>query len=1057
MSSNHDYTHFIKEIDCRDPLSFFRALIVAEIVHNGTPLLYINDVIHKANTYDLRMRLSQYHIPPGHEYEFGLYIQAYLIRKQIQTVEDFQCFVQDAFPHLFKNTFIIDLLKATPLNLYIAVYHLLSSSASYKGSNAYQGSQYADQVYLPRQDMWASLGIPDLNTFFQCWQSLNYYESQAEEMYIPSALKDAIEAYKKFKVPKPSLLTHYVVCLSWYNSLDETSRKKPHLNPWEECRKIYSDTMIERGMTQEEALFNGAILNLIAKSVKPTDVINALFYQHRSDILEETYILFPTMQMDIGFAQNVLVVNPSPDFLVQYGECSLTKQKQTIFVVTDATVAKAYALQFVGWPYRFVTPSYFESKPNVPGSNALHQFDYLLYMARDSRLSTFSDAFSRCVPGSRILCALPQTALTTKVTEENIDEVFQKNTIGIDSILELPAKLSGAGKNKKMLIRARADVQPSHFALLTSTCFSLDETTHYTVVDRSPRFVPSEQLRKRRTVKQMRDYHDNHPDTPTIKASEEDSNNKGFHFSKDIAIRCNLYQEADGQYTARAYRRFISKQYGQSERNSGKKEPKKIRTDYYYPGPCSLEEIFARITKWVLRPNIMKLIVRDIEAAYEDHPQDLSLKTVWYCLRADLKATYMSYEDKLAIDLFCGKDQTLSDLELKGIHEESILDALAQTAPGCEEDPRYRRLLDLIFRMAVRRGFLDVHPFTPEKTSLEQDRKKAMRQLRDALGKDSLSFTEMRKVLAFLLEPVDEQNTPRAVRESRWLIPLIRLCTGMPLREICSLQWKDFHQIEDFDAYQLHVTKLTNDANESVPITSYRYVRKYRKVPCVTILSEALLQRLKYMEKTYGISPKDAMSMPMIFSEEPGTKRKGRPKGSLQCTIQQARKMSAIAMAKAEIPSDVITLLDGEAAFQEDLNACRNDLFYSNFLHYLRTVCGLSEGQICYIVGRKAPNCFSEHYVDFRNDFIQLAMVQRMDRLWALVQAENDTQEYTYTASHQNADHTSTVDPPSNALASAEVTIIPEIPFSVGDIRIRVECQRGAECKITSYTKEIIQ
>jgi hypothetical protein len=315
----------------------------------------------------------------------------------------------------------------------------------------------------------------------------------------------------------------------------------------------------------------------------------------------------------------------------------------------------------------------------------------------------------------------------------------------------------------------------------------------------------------------------------------------------------------------------------------------------------------------------------------------------------------------------------------------------------------------------------------------------------------------MRKVLAFLLEPVDAQNTPRAVAESCWLIPLIRLCTGMPLREICCLQWRDFHQIEDLDVYQLYVTKLTNDDNEAVPITSYRYVRKYRKVPCVTILSKTLLQRLQYMEKAYGISVEDAMQMPMILSEEPGTKRRGRPKSSAQCTIQQARKVSAIAMAKAEIPSDVITLLDGEAAFQEDLNACRNDLFYSNFLHYLRTVCGLSEGQICYTVGRKAPNCFSEHYVDFRNDFIQLDMIQRMDRLWALVLADDDPGEYTYTTSHQNADHTITVDPHSNALASAEVTIIPEMPFSAGDIRVHVECQRGAECKITSYTREVIQ
>ena len=1064
-------------INPADPLHFLRVLIISEYIHRGGPTLADSDIQASVNSKDLQLYLTNYGIPPVDlANESSVCAQIRDVHYWIPNVSAFRLFLHDAFPYLIKNPGIIEKLMGNPLCLYTAMYALLAFSVSYSSKELTSGTLCADQVYIPYAQMWASLGITDLDTFFRCWQSLHYYESKAEPMYVPGILKKVINAYKKQKAPHPVLLSHFVRFHSWNETLEDEA-DRDLLNPWIESRKADGLPTIEHGMTQDEALFNDPISKLVAAKVTSTDLVNVLFYKGRSDTQVERHILFPAMQMDIQTAARVLVVNPSPSFCVDYASSALTAGKNTTFLVTDATVAKAYSSQFAGMPYTFVTSDFFDINPYVIGGDILPTYDYMIVMARDSNLACFSKVFSQCEENCRVLCFLPQTALTSKSQDENISKIFEDNRICVDSILDLPNKLSASGRHKKVLIRGHwASELPPSFALLTTSCFTpgassteqktmekrkgkaLQTLTNYTVVDRAVRLIPYHLLDKHYTVKQMCDYHDKalHPQAGISTAKMQYKTGNVFHFSQDIDITINLYEKPDGRFTVRAYRRFVSAEYGRAERNNGYHttkggNQKRTRTNYYETGPCSLDNIYSRINRWVLRPDIMNLIVRDIEAHYEEHPEKLTLKTVWYCNRADLKSYYLSYDDELAIQLFCHGDQHLSDLPICNITEEKIFEALQLTLPEAEDDPRYRRLLDLIFRIAVKRNFLEDHPFKPIKTSLEQDRRKAMRQLRNALGKDALSFQEIRKVLAFLLEPVDDLQTPRAVKESCWLIPLIRLCTAMPLREICALRWKDLHRIGDLDAYQFYVTRLVNDFGEPVPITNYRYIKKYRKVPCVSLLRDVLLQRLEYMEKNYGISPSAAMTQPMIYAEEPIGKRRKRKKEKAACAIRQARAVSTIAMSKADIPSEVITLLDGEAAFQEDLNACRNDLYYSNFLHHVSIVCGLSEGMTCYILGRKGPNCFSEHYVDYRNDFVQLDMIQRMDRLWAYVMTSGDPATHTYTIAEKNSSHTITVNPQSGTLASAEVTIVPQTPFSSGDIRVRVECEHGADQKITTY------
>lgn len=1075
-------------VDSTYPQGFLRVLVISELVHGSIPSLPIHNIYTKLRERSLQHYLYSYGIPHVDlSREPSLPAQVMEVRKLVPHVDSFRYFMSDAFPCTIKNDDMIQQLGRNPLSLYTCVYAMLAHCAVYVGKDVTNGSLVLKQVYEPRTDMWASVGVTDVAAFIKYWQSVSYYDCVEQHMYKPQVLKEAMTAYAKKNLPRSLLLSHYVQMATHHDEWDEMEIKSSLFNPWIACREAEELPQIEHGLTIEEALFNDSIVKLIQSNVSATDIVNGLFYANRRDTLVEKNILFPIVQLEVSSVQRVLVVNPSPDFLVEFSKSPATENKRTTFVVTDETIAQAYAIQFYKHrAYNFVSFEEFEFYEHLPNNheNLLPDYDYIVVMARDASLKLFSKTLRWCSDKARLVLFLPQTMMTSK-SEENIITEFEDNLLRVDSILELPSALSESGKRKKMILRAHvAEEIPSHFALISTEYHTPDlhaqnqpqkgskkrskqkdfKVTHYAVPDRLALRIPYSVLGEHCTIKQMRNRHEHslQPAHGSDEAKKHYSGGKTFDFSQDIGITMNLYQQPDGRYVVRAYRQFVSVQYGRSKRQRrGSRKSKDnasrklTRTKYYETGPCTLAEIYTRINEWALRPNIMEQIVQDMEAHYADCPEKLTLKSVWYCIRADLISTYMTYDDDLAVQLFCCENKELSDLPLRDIDEEKIFAALRLTVSDRDEDPRYRRLLDLIFRMAVRRGFLDTHPFIPTKTSYDHECQRAMRQLRQALGKDSLSLPQIRKVLAFLFEPVDEQQTPRCIKESCWLVPLVRLCTGMPLREICALTVKDFREIEDLGIYQFYVTKLANDSNKIVPITNYQFVRQYRKVPCCTLLRDALLQRLQYMEKVYGISLDDAKLLPLFLAEEPGAKHAGRKAAAVQCTIQRARKISSIALSKAEIPSDVITLLDGDAAFEEDLNTCRNDLFHSNFSHYANTVCGMTAGQRDFIVAHAAPNCYSRHYVDYQNAFLQLDMIQRLDRLFALVQADADPAEYIYTTRREKADHVITAFPHNDALASMEVTIIPTGSFSAGSIHVSMECQSGAEYKIITYTKEI--
>ena len=271
-------------IDSNIPQRFLRVLVISEHIHGSNPSLPINYIFEKLNDHSLQHHLYRYGIPPVDlSKEPSLPSQVMEVRKLIPHVESFRLFMNDAFPHMFKNDDMIRLLGNNPLFLYTCVYTMLAHSATYVGKDTTNGSHILERVYAPRKETWASLGITDIAAFIKCWQSVNYYDCTEQRIYKPQVLKEAMTAYSGNKIPRSILLSHYIQLAGRHDEWDEKMTNSPLFNPWIACREAEELPHIERGLTLEETLFNDCIFKLVRSDVKATDIINGLFYENRRD------------------------------------------------------------------------------------------------------------------------------------------------------------------------------------------------------------------------------------------------------------------------------------------------------------------------------------------------------------------------------------------------------------------------------------------------------------------------------------------------------------------------------------------------------------------------------------------------------------------------------------------------------------------------------------------------------------------------------------------------------------------------------------------------------
>ena len=891
------------------------------------------------------------------------------------------------------------------------------------------------EVYKANESDLTFLGV-SYEDFARYWYAVHCLEATSP-MRERKKINDAVRAYSKMKAPRSALLSQYALARRF-----DSDELRTTANPWEYCQRSSDGVIQEKGMSIDEKLFNEAAYRISREN--PADVIQGVFYKDRDDSRNESAMDRSEVKRLTRAVRNTLVVNPSPAFLVELNKClslNMDGRKNAAvpnftFSVNDEQVAYIYGQQFP--QFHFVL----NAELDVYDS----EFDHVVILARDYETAMLWHALSRCKEKGYITLLVPQSTIT--LADDNLFDALIENKIYVNWIMDVPTVLSESGPRKKMLLSGRKGEDFSN-TIMQLIFASTDQKGEWIVPHKQGIVVPMDMLSKRMTLAQMRTVMNRAKMNGQLSAEQKDS--LVYDFSREIKICYNFIVKSGKVEAARAYYRNILRPDSGTTSKKGKRA-NEYRTERGLRGKTK-DEIIPKLEFVPFYDEYFDDIVSDIKDYYKEDQSRLTVKTMWFCCRNALLSR-ISYDEELAMKLFCGENQILSDLISGGCTIESLVKAVEALCGENEAGKAEWLQLYLIFQVAVEEGMIEKNPLVPFVHVVREENKKKLYMLNAALKKGHFTDREETRILEYLCEKIplrDHKGTlvPRYVAESKWLAGAFSLFAGLPVREICPLLWSDLHYLDDEETMQIYITKHLNRNDEVISNVNYGNKAHYRKVPLDVNLARMLLLRKRFLMEQYGLSEDAISEIPiMLETESAGRGRKKRSMISRNSALAVNRQL----LSAAQIPDDLVSLLEGDAQFDVNLNAYRNDLFASNFRHKAYHVCGFSAGELSYYVGNKGSDTFARHYCDYGNDFLQYDMAKKLYRWTFRHDSANDVSDAFCTEETIAGEKEYATGRFSQGRANVSLTLKPTLQAE-GIVRVEIECEHGLNGTVISFCK----
>lgn len=828
-------------------------------------------------------------------------------------------------------------------------------------------------IYWKYADFMKRFAVSEA-AFERCWNAVHCVQIPSTHKFLKKVL-DAAKTYAKYEAPKTLLLDQYAAIKGLKLKRD---RITPSLMSYIRARLENTRTITERGLSTED----NQLLNAAFKIHKeaPTDVIQTLFYGNRDDSRIENMIARTEIQRMLWNKQwnvnNVLIVNPSPMFLAEYSTAETkrynychanakqeNRQKEcsTTCVVLDDTLAELYKTQFPR--YQFVSLSHLRELEPI--------FEYALVFARDyEKRDDLWIAFEKCKLYAEVCALIPQTAITQK--DETLTEFLIQNQIGVQYLMDIPDKACKTAPQKKLLMTGQKRPTPTRKIRLLRAV--TDETGEWLVLRKDNYTVPAYILQERMTFSQMLmvAMGKNQP-VPRIHGN--------YQFSKEIPIEYSKIMKKGVLIGIKASYREKDRLNKNRRIRKGKRIVQNVEKGLR---GSSLEEILPKIESVITTPQFSESIAKDLRDYYRDDPGVMSLKSLWICCLETLTKYTKSYDHSIAMELFCGPNQVLSDLISGTCTHEDILKAM-NTLYGDLDIPKKKWLqVNLIFRTAVEEGLLEHNPMAVLIPSIKSKPKERLYLLNSLFKKSFFTEAEEERMIRFLREliPIPGKRkamAPRYIVESKWLSGAACWFTGLKLKDICPLTWSDLCEIDkDITESYFRITKFLTPGGKVLSYGNEKTRKNYRKIAVAMILLDMLMERKQYLKDRYGYTDEVLADMPIFLEEEPFRSR-GKKVGQMM-SLSTAGKVRKQLIQEAKIPEDILTLLEGEERKTIDFSEYRYDLFEANFRHKAYHYCGFTEGELCYHLGNKGPDTFTEHYCDYGEDWILYNMVRKLYR-----------------------------------------------------------------------------
>lgn len=860
----------------------------------------------------------------------------------------------------------------------------------------------ADAPVVPENNRWEKT-ISQNPNFPEIWYSIHYIELVTPMLKHSNTVNEVSHFYASNYWPQAQIVEDYSKMLL---AQSEAERRTAVFG---NQKHVLSPNTYEHGLTGRDKQLYELLFRLC--KIKPHIVIDQLFFgQGRNDLLAEQSLagqIFASMVHEYGDA---LVINPSPTFVDFWSDFAI--DTKTCMVVTDDTICKVYGHEFYHIDFQ-------------PFGTVLEKkYDTALIFCRNVSPYEITKELENVAVGANVLALIPETSITSKNGDFLIPE------LKIKRILSIPAELSETNPRKKVLIWATMIERPeSNYNIKLMNC---NANLDYEFIAPEKTYVelPVSELGKGYTLVQLR----------KIIMEERLPRRKKLHpaslywLSAEIALSYTVRKKGSAYQGRVCYRKKLPE--------NSPKQMGAMLTPYIEQGlrTNNLDLMDSLLEKVILKNphGIWNIIEQDILEFYNNDLSDVSLKTIWICTHSFLK-NQSSYREDICVKLFCGESQELSDLHPKNATEENYNSAM-QKVMGDKPLIQCWKQLNVILRGAYTTGVL---PNNPEDNIYKIPRKTArnrIQEVRDAMVQRYFTTDEMKNIFLFSTNKDENEKIPRCVSNSLYLVPLIRLFTGISNCEICALTWSKFVYEPECDIYQLIITHTVADDLHLIHVLDQN-PNKMRCIPLVPYLSDMLNKRLDFLcEKTH-LDKTAFRNLPIILNDEYGKVRRCNPNKAAQIcrkAVQFARK--------DKLPS-MITLPDCDKEVDIDLNSYSGDIFAANLKFYLKHVSKFTAGELAYILGTAPPDTYSAHYADYTDCIYQKVIFIKLKRwLSMLVLSTSSRLIQVQTDNKMENELTATAD----GVISANYVLMTNDLHALDNARVHIECPHGMSVTVIS-------
>lgn len=731
--------------------------------------------------------------------------------------------------------------------------------------------------------------------------------------------------------------------LSDFNAVTTYSDLKKAINPWEYLNKGIKKVPIVCGVSTAEALFNTSAMTLYRQ--KPIEVIKSIYYRNkrRNDSGLERIFLNSFLGR-LSSEQKVMVINPSP-FVIEFIE---KYRNNNCFVVTDKTLADLYSRQYK--EAVFVSMGQAESISDV---------DVMVVITPQAEEKTIQKMLSLIglVRADKIYGIIQTRLIDNK--ESCFWDVLLKEDVTIRDIIMIPTEISNSSPKKKCLVSMVRELETNGL-IIRKIEYNASEKCVSEMADKIT--VTQEALFKAKTINAMW----RQAFVSGAERTEESvySTAELYPFTKEIYISYSIYPE-ENRFYGKAY--YAATKNTQIPMTRGKALTARVEKGLR---AATRKEVIEAMEMIPYSISMSKAIMTDITEKYLNEGKSVTLKTLWFCLRESLMKN-TSYDDEVMRKLF-SENKAISDLYPDRVSGETIRKAIsAQLEVGEEvKELKLLRALNIIIDDAIKKRYLFENRILPLLPAAQSRASKRQAEVRQALTKRSFETIEEEKVIKFL--------HTRYKETSIYLAVAIRLLTGISIKEVCGLLWRDFEYNCITEVYKLSITKFVDNHGKQISHAFEENWEKYRVLPISNTLGTMLLSRKRFLVKM-GLDDKTLEDYPIIMARENVSNMLKGYKVEYCKPALVAQKCREV-ISKAEIPQHMIILPENDNEIETDINSYNGDIFRTNFRDKSLNEAGFGLDELHYYLGLKKPDTFSQHYCDYTNEYVQLIIARKLDR-----------------------------------------------------------------------------